>query len=243
MIILIGTGHVFDLSDALIDIFDEYNPDTICVELDTQRYQQLLLKQQHPEKRKEIQKNTPIVYRMLARFQENLAGKYGVTPGEEMLTAIQYAQSHQLPLHLIDMNAQQVFAQMLKDMTVREKLRLFFSGFAGLFVSQKRVESELNKLQGDFSSYIDEIGKKFPTIKHALIDKRNQFMFHKLKHLSEEFETIAVVVGDGHIQGMKQLLEKNDSEIHIVRLKELRNQKRPPADNANASFSIEYKGM
>ncbi|MFO8077099.1 MAG: TraB/GumN family protein [Thermoplasmatota archaeon] len=243
MIILIGTGHVFDLSDALIDIFDEDQPDTICVELDTQRYQQLLLKQQHPEQRKQVQKNTPVVYRMLARFQENLAGKYGVTPGEEMLTAIQYAQNHQLPLHLIDMNAQKVFAQMLKDMTVREKLRLFFSGFAGLFVSQKRVESELNKIQGDFTSYIDEIGKKFPTIKHALIDKRNQFMFHKLKYLSEDFETIAVVIGDGHIQGLKQLLEENDSELKVVRLKDLRKQKRSSVDAATASFSIEYKGM
>lgn len=243
MIILIGTGHVFDLSDALLTIFDEYQPDTICVELDQQRYQQLLMKQQHPEQKKQVQKNTPIVYRMLARFQENLAGKYGVTPGEEMITSIQYAQSHQLPLHLIDMNAQRVFAQMLKEMTMREKFRLFFSGFAGLFVSQKRVESELDKLQGDFTSYIDEIGKKFPTIKHALIDKRNRFMVQKVLRLAEEFETIGVVVGDGHIPGMKQLLEENDKEIKVVRLKDLRIQKRPPVDNANASFSIEYKGM
>ena len=241
MIILIGTGHVFDLSDALQSIFDEVQPDAICVELDAQRYQQLLLKQQHPEQTKQVQKDTPVVYRMLARFQENLAGKYGVTPGEEMLTAIHYAQSHQLPLHLIDMNAQSVFAQMLKNMSMRERLRLFFSGFAGLFVSKKRVESELDKLQGDFTSYIDEIGKRFPTIKHALIDKRNQFMYDKLRQLSENFETIAVVVGDGHIPGMKSLLEKEQITVKIIRLKDLQEMPKRHVDSSSASFHVEYE--
>ena len=42
MITLIGTGHVFDLSSSLLKIFDEKNPDMICVELDYYRYDILL---------------------------------------------------------------------------------------------------------------------------------------------------------------------------------------------------------
>jgi pheromone shutdown protein TraB len=34
MITLIGTGHVFDLSSALTEIFDEKLPEVICVELE-----------------------------------------------------------------------------------------------------------------------------------------------------------------------------------------------------------------
>jgi hypothetical protein len=34
MIYLIGTGHVFDLSSALLKIFDEKSLEIFCVELD-----------------------------------------------------------------------------------------------------------------------------------------------------------------------------------------------------------------
>ena len=64
MITLIGTGHVFDLSNALNDIFDEKMPDIICVELDKQRYSTLMLKQSDPEKYKESAKNQPVSHRL-----------------------------------------------------------------------------------------------------------------------------------------------------------------------------------
>ena len=57
MITLIGTGHVFNLSQALLNIFDEKQPDVFCIELDKQRYQALLLKQSNPEAYKEQEKN------------------------------------------------------------------------------------------------------------------------------------------------------------------------------------------
>ena len=73
MITLIGTGHVFNLSSALIDIFDEKNPNVICVELDQQRLNALLLKKTDPERYKEASKNNPFIYKILARFQDNMA--------------------------------------------------------------------------------------------------------------------------------------------------------------------------
>ena len=44
MITLIGTGHVFNLSSALKNVFNEKNPDVICVELDQQRLRALMIK-------------------------------------------------------------------------------------------------------------------------------------------------------------------------------------------------------
>ena len=240
MITLIGTGHVFDLSDALLQVFDELQPDTICVELDQQRYQQLLMKRQQQHTSKKIPRDVPFLYRVLARFQQNLAKKYGVTPGEEMVTAIQYAQNHQLPMHLIDMNAQTVFSQMLRNMTLKEKFRLLLSGVGGLFVSQKRVETELDKIQGDFTSYLDQIGKKFPTIKESLIDKRNLFMVNKLLQLNKEFDQIAVCVGDGHIPGMSLLLEKEQVAVETIRLKQLQDMPKKDFDPSSASFHVQY---
>ena len=117
MITLIGTGHVFDLSSALLRIFDEKNPDVIGIELDKQRFHALMMKQANPEGYKAAEKNLPFIYRLLGRFQESIASDYGVTAGHEMLTSITYAHSHQKPVEFIDMNAQHLFTRMLKSMS------------------------------------------------------------------------------------------------------------------------------
>jgi len=241
MITLIGTGHVFNLSEALLNIFDEKQPDIICIELDKQRYNAMMLKQNNPEKYQETSKDQPVIYRLLARFQDGMADEYGVQAGGEMLTAINYAQSHQIPLSYIDMNAQALFSRMLKDMSFREKLRLMFSGFGGLFVSKKRIEQELENIEENFDKYIEQIGKKFPTIKRFLIDERNAFMVKHLILASEKYEKIIAVVGDGHIPGISKLLTTKNAEFETVRLSALRNIVDKATDTSTANFSTVYQ--
>ena len=240
MITLIGTGHVFDLSSALLSIFDEKQPEVICVELDKQRYNAILMKKRNPNAYKEAKKNLPAAYKLLARFQENMANEYGVQAGDEMFTAITYAQSHQLPVAFIDMNAQQLFTNMWNSMPLLEKLKLIFSGFAGLFVSKKRVEEELKKYQDNFDDYIEEIGKKFPAIKTTLIDKRNNHMVRRLIALSEEHNNIIACMGDGHIPGISALLESKNIDFETIRLKELRKMKINESDSSTGHFSITH---
>jgi pheromone shutdown protein TraB len=243
MITLIGTGHVFNLNQALIDIFEEKQPELLCVELDKQRYNSLMLKQSDPEEYKKSERNVPILYKLLARFQEGMANEYGVTAGAEMLTTIDFAKNHQLPLAFIDMNAQNLFKKMLKKMTLREKFKLMFSGLGGLFVNKKHVEKELKKIDKDFDKYIEQIGEKFPTIKHVLIDERDKFMVQNLTTANEQYGKIIAVVGDGHIPGLSKLLDKKEIEYETIRLSELRNQKPVERDSSTASFSMEYKEL
>lgn len=243
MITLIGTGHVFNLSQALLDIFDEKKPDIFCIELDKQRYNALMLKQSNPEKYKEHSKNLPILYKMLARFQDNMAKQYGVQAGEEMLTTIKYAQSHQIPLAFIDMNAQKLFNKMLKSMTIGEKIKIILSGFAGFFVSKKRVEKEIDKLENNLEKYIEEVGEKLPTIKKVLVDERNEYMVQKLLKTNEEYEKMIAVVGDGHIPGLSEILKKKEIDFETIRLSELRNKSTMSDDTSSASFSLEYKDI
>ena len=239
MIILIGTGHVFDLKSSLIKVFDEKNPDIVCVELDKQRYNAIMMKRNNPKAFNDGRKNLPFIYKLLARFQENLANEYGVTAGDEMLTAVNYAQSYQIPVEFIDMNAQNLFRKMWKSMPFSEKFRLLFSGFGGLFVSKKRVEEELKNFQKDFDSYIEKIGEKFPTIKKTLIDKRNEYMVKRLESLNEQYQSIISCVGDGHIPGMSKLLGEKGIEYSVIRLAELRKMK--DTDSTSGQFSVNYK--
>ncbi len=241
MITLIGTGHVFDLSKQITDIFDQKQPDILCIELDNQRYQGLMLKKTNPEKYQEASKNQPIIYKLLARFQDGMANEYGVQAGQEMITTIEYAQSHQIPLSFIDMNAQVMFSKMLKKMSINEKIKIMFSGIGGFFISKKRVEKELDNIQENFDVYLNEIGKKFPTIKRVLIDERNTFMAQQLISASEKYEKIIAVVGDGHIPGLIELLKKKEIIYETVRLSQIKDKKVEIDDTSTASFSIEHK--
>jgi pheromone shutdown protein TraB len=241
MLVLIGTGHIFDLSSPLLSLFDEKNPDVICVELDKQRYNSLKAKEVNPEGYKAARKNLPIVYKLLARFQNSLAKEYGVAAGDEMLTAIKYAKNRQIPIEFIDMNAQILFTKMLRSMSLSEKLKLLFTGFGGFFISRKRVEKELGKFEKDFDFYLEEIGKKFPTIKRVLIDERNSYMAQKLYELTEEYVNVVALVGDGHIPGVSELLRLKEVEFETIRLSELRSLKPSDLDSATVSFTMEYK--
>jgi len=241
MITLIGTGHVFDLTAPLLTLLEEKNPDVVCVELDHQRYQALLQRQAAPDQPTGPPDNSlPFIYRLLARFQENMAHQYGVQAGSEMLTAINYSASHQIPLEFIDTNAQQLFTTMWRTMPMREKLKLLLSGFSGLFVSRKQVEGELAKYENDFDAYIAEIGKRFPTIKKVLIDDRNQHMADALAALNEKYLRIVACVGDGHIPGLSTLLTERHIPFETIRLPDLQKIQPTPTDGASASFTTTY---
>jgi len=242
MITIIGTGHVFNLSQSLLQIFDEKEPDILCVELDKQRYNALVTKQTNPEKYKEQSKNLPILYKLLSRFQDGLAKEYGVQAGQEMLTTINYAKNHQKPVAFIDMNAQVLFSKMLKNMTFREKIRILFSAIGGIFVSKKIVEKELDKIQDDFDYYMKEIGKKFPTIKKTLIDERNEYMAKQLKTADEQYEQVIAVVGDGHIPGIAKLLGDKELAFVTIRLSELRKYEKTD-QSSSASFTVTHKSI
>jgi pheromone shutdown protein TraB len=160
-----------------------------------------------------------------------------------MLTSINYARSHQLPIAFIDMNAQHLFKRMLKTMSFSEKIKLMLTGFGGLFVSKQRVEKELKNFEKNFDTYIEQIGKKFPTLKRVLIDERNLYMVQQLAVANEQHEKVIAVVGDGHIPGITRLLENKELDFETIRLSELRNQTPVNSDSSTASFSLEYKEL
>ena len=241
MITLIGTGHVFKLSYQLLNIFDTINPDALCVELDNQRYQSLMMKQYDPEQYEQAAKKLPYIYRKLADFQEELAKRYGVQPGDEMLTTITYAHSHQIPLVCIDVHAQNMFKKMIKEMSLSEKTKFFLSGIGSIFVPKKNIDKEVKNITNNVESYLTIIGKKFPTIKKVLIDDRNTYMAKNLIKLHETYENIIAVLGDGHIQGIASLLQQQNIAPKIIRLKELQDYTPPQTDQATASFHEDYQ--
>lgn len=213
MITLLGVGHVFDIKNAVENAILKRNPSLICLELDELRFNSLLNKGQ--------KKKSPFFYRILASFQEKAAEEYGTEVGEEMLSAINTARKINAKISLIDMDARDMLKRILKYMSFKERIKFIISIFAGFFVKKEKIEEEMKRYEQNQSNYIEEFGKEFPTIKRILIDERNQFMANAIKKLSEEHKNMVVVIGDGHIEGLKVLLA--EKEIEVIRLGELRN--------------------
>lgn len=231
MITLIGVGHVFDISKNLENEIIKRNPQVVCVELDPARYQALYAKDSN--------RDLPFIYMMLARFQEKIAKKYGTEVGSEMLCAIETAKTLNAKLAFIDMEASKIVSDFWNTMTFSEKGKLIFALITSVFVRKKRIEKELKRFEENDAYYMESFGKEFPTAKSVLIDDRNAYMAASIIKLHENYENIVAVIGDGHVEGIRKLLQTPD--VEVVRLRQLRTPENQDGEGVTISYQIEYE--
>lgn len=232
MITLVGTGHVFDIGARVRHEIRRRGPRIVAIELDPARYHALRTKNKDRSK-------TPLVYRILADFQTRVADQYGVEAGAEMLAAADEARALNVPLALIDKDAQQTFQKLLREMPWGERLRLAGSAVAGLLLPGGSIEKQVQDMQEDYASYFDEMGKRFPTLKRILLDERNEHMALALGEIARTQDHVVAIVGDGHVDGMLELLRAGGQTVEVVRLKELRAA---PTGTATATVSMDVAG-
>ncbi|MEW5761250.1 MAG: TraB/GumN family protein [Candidatus Thermoplasmatota archaeon] len=212
MITIIGVGHVFAIEKRIEEEIMNRKPNLVCVELDATRYEALVSN----EKGSDI----PIIYRLLALFQQKIAEKYGAKVGGEMLSAVETARKINAEVAFIDMDASAVLKKLLESMSLVEKIKFIFASFFSLFVKEEKVEKEIKRFEEDEEGYIREFGEQFPTVMNILVDERDEYMSSRLIELSKKYENIVAVIGDGHVGGVSKRLPNLDLEI--VRLKEIR---------------------
>lgn len=233
MIVLVGVGHVFNISDQVRGLILKHMPRAVCIELDPARYDALL----HPGRERDV----PVTYKLLARFQKRMAREFGVEAGSEMLSAAKAANEVGADVLLVDADASALFMQLWREMPAKERIYLMFSAITGFFVSRSRIEKELEKFEKNEENYLREIGEQFPTLKRVLIDDRNKLMAARIAKASEKYGGVLAVVGDGHIEGISRLL--SGSELKIYRLRDLidgANQETEESLGANAVADIHF---
>lgn len=218
-ITLIGTGHVFDLSAPIKEIIESAEPDVVCVELDERRLEALMSRLRGRGRR------MPSIYRLLAMIQENIASRYGVEPGSEMISGIEAAKKCGAKIECIDMDAQSSIEKIWKKTSLKEKIGLIIGSMAGIFVRKRAIEREMEAFEREPNKYISKIGTNFPIIKEVLIDERNEWMGKSLINIAEENDKIVAIVGEGHLPGIKDILEKEGIEFDIIQLKDLMEMK------------------
>ncbi|MFX1482374.1 MAG: TraB/GumN family protein [Promethearchaeota archaeon] len=185
-------------------------PDVVAVELDHERYRQL----SNPPDPEE----TPIVagdaaqdlMQQLALLEKSLGEFTGSDVGDEMMTAIKEGRAIGARIALIDRPMTETIQAMMK-VPVDELYRLI----GMLPDATKDIEEggafnllAMLKEDGAVEDLIAEFRKEFPSLASVLIEQRDQYVAKALKFILNDVDgKIVVVLGAGHVQGVKSALK------------------------------------
>lgn len=222
-IILIGTAHVSKLSAAQVkEVIDAEQPDSVCVELDEQRYQSVINNDRWREMDifKVIrEKKTTLLFMNLAisSFQNRMAKQFGIKPGQEMIQGVESAAENNAELVLADRDIQKTFSRIWGNLGFLGKGKLITSIFGSILVQENISEAEMERMkkQDTLNAAMHEFSKAFPRLKEPLIDERDQYLAQKIKDAPGR--KIVAVLGAAHIPG---ILEEIHHEQNMEKLTE-----------------------
>ena len=215
---LVGTAHVSKISQEEVkEIINSIHPDTVCIELDEQRYKTL----QDPErfKNQDISKTIRngqsgflMVNIILSAFQRRMAKKLDTKSGSEMIQSISSAKEIDADIELIDRDIQTTFSRIWRKHGFFQKIKLIFMIIASVFDDEDISEEDLQNLKESdaLDAALAEVAKGFPIIKEVLVDERDKVLAYNIRNCKGS--KVVVVLGAAHIPGVLRNIEK-DYEI------------------------------
>ena len=216
-ITLIGTAHVSNLSAIEVeDTIKELKPDTICIELDPERYENMKNPKKWEESDivqiiKEHKEGYMLVNILLAAYQKRIANSMNSKTGNEMSVAIKEANESNANLVMIDRDVQTTFKRIFRKHSFFQKIGLLASVISSLFDEEEVTEEELEKLKESetLEAALQDVTKDFPIVAEVLIDERNRILAHNIQKAPGK--NIVAVVGAAHIPGILQYIQKEDN--------------------------------
>ncbi|GAA0464394.1 TraB/GumN family protein [Alkalibacillus silvisoli] len=216
-VIVIGTAHVSRQSaEQVKDVIEAEQPDSVCVELDEQRYQSVRdgnkWKNMNIFKVVKEKKSTLLLMNMMiSSFQNRVAKQFGIKPGQEMIQGIDSAEEVGADLVLADRNIQTTFSRVWRSIGLSGRAKLMLSVFYSIFNRETISEEELEKMkqQDMLNSVMQEFTEAFPRLKKPLIDERDQYLAQKIKEAPGD--KVVAVLGAAHVPGVKKEIYKEQS--------------------------------
>jgi len=212
---IIGTSHIAKESEQQIsDYIALEKPDIVAVELDASRAVAIF----QPQRKLKIT-DIPRIGLMGWLFaaigswaQKKLGEGVNMVPGADMRAAMIAARKIKARIALIDRPIQITLKRLSSEMSFFQKLKFFGYLFFGEFFKSEKVEFNLEKVPG--SELVEVLTKKlrqmFPALYKVLVSERDEFIANQIKLLKRENpkSNILVVVGAGHLRGVKALLKR-----------------------------------
>ena len=225
-LILIATAHVSKQSAELVkEVVDQEKPDSICVELDEDRYNNIKNPKQWADTDlvqviKDKKVGFMLANLVLGSYQKKLAKQLDTNVGQEMIQGIQCAEETGASLVLADRNIQTTFMRIWRKMTLKEKVELLLNLFFALDDEEEQeiTDEEIsNLLQKDMlEAAMANMKEEFPKIGDILLCERDQHLANKIKNAPGK--KVVAVLGGAHVAGVKEEIfkEQNMQEITTV---------------------------
>lgn len=225
-LIIIGTAHISKHSAELVsEVIKAEKPDTVCVELDKQRFEALSNQKKWENLDlksilKQKQLSTLIINILLSAYQKKLGNKLGVTPGLELLEAARVAEELNIPIELGDRDVRITLKRAWRSMSFWQKTKFMTMSLASVFDKEDISEEQLEELKDKdvLTELMSELGKAMPVLKEVLIDERDSFLAKKIKESNGS--KIVAVVGAGHMAGIIAKINSDEdqdlSKIEII---------------------------
>ncbi len=189
----------------------ETKPDVVAVELDHDRYRQLM---SPPENQAAV---SPIsgdiaqdLMQQLAILEKSLSEITGSDVGDEMLAAIEEGRDMGAKIALVD-RPMVATVQAMMQVPIDEIYKLtemlpdatkdIKNGGASDILSMLKEDGAVDDLMDQFKT-------EFPSLAKVLIEQRDQYVAKALHSILNDVKgKIVAVLGAGHIQGVKTALE------------------------------------
>jgi pheromone shutdown-related protein TraB len=223
-VILVGTAHVSHESADLVEkVILEEKPGVVCVELCKARLDAMKQKNKWHETDivkviRDNQASLLLSQLLMSSFQRKIAQKINITPGEEMLRAMDKAEEIKAEIVLADREIRVTLLRTWRRMRLWSKIRFLSEMVMSLFISEDITEEDIEKLkqQDALDMALETIGRKMPEVKTTLIDERDQFLMHSIR--SAPGKKVVAVVGAGHVPGIMKNMEK---EIDVEEISQI----------------------
>ena len=220
-LILIATAHVSKASAELVkEVVNREQPDSICVELDEDRYNNM----KNPKAWSEtdlvqVIKDGKVGFMLanlvLSSYQKKLAKQLDTNVGQEMVQGIQSAEEIGANLVLADRNIQTTFMRIWRKMNLKEKFDLLLNLFFALDDDEQSeiTDEEISKmLEKDMlEAAMENMQEEFPKVGDILLHERDQYLANKIKNAPGE--KVVAVLGGAHVAGVtEEIFKEQDME-------------------------------
>ena len=210
----IGTSHISKESiDKVREKILSEKPDIVAIELDEGRLRALLAgKKKIPLSAIRQLGLFGFLFQVVgSHFQRELGRQVKQTPGIDMKTAYLAAKKVNAKIFLIDQPIQTTL-QKISKVPLFEKIKFFFSILFGVF-SKEKIELDLTKVPAEdmILKLARDFKDEFPNFYGVLVTERDKYISNQILHVGKHFpdKNILVVLGAGHLKGVRRLLIKN----------------------------------
>lgn len=225
-ITLLGTAHISKTSaDQVARELDSKAYDAVAIELCPSRFEALtnpqgladldLMQVLRQGKASMVMANLA-----MAAYQQRLGEQLGIEPGAEMRMAVSQAETHDLPVILIDREIGTTLKRTARNLSWWRRGMLFTGLIASLVSREEVSEEDIEHLkEGDvLETTFAEFAHDRDDLYQPLIDERDRYMAAKLREAADAHpgRPLLAVVGAGHLKGISRYLDESGPPAETI---------------------------